>query len=118
MKKVKEILYEKFEKESDPIKDMDIGGIDFYDEYIERYKQEENRLYKEWQEFVMQTIQGKWVSGVMDRYERGKYTAKKITNASILAKKIVVGRDGLINLETDFATYHLLPSERYKISDK
>ena len=116
MKLVKEILYEKFEQESDPIKDMNIGGIDFYDEYIERYKQEENRLYTEWQEFVMQ-FKDKWFEGEMDRYARGNYNATK-THAKVLAKEIIMDRHGLINLKTDFATYHLLPTERYKITDK
>jgi len=135
MKKVKEILYEKFEQDSDPIKDMNIGGIDFYDEYMERYKQEENRLYTEWVGFVTNTIQGKWVSGVMDKYARGsvgiqgtsgiqgtqspfgRYSAERVQH-KVLAKNIVMDRSGLINLETDFATYHLLPTERYKISDE
>jgi hypothetical protein len=47
----------------------------------------------------------------------GRYSAERVQH-KVLAKNIVMDRSGLINLETDFATYHLLPTERYKISDE
>jgi len=117
MKKVKEILYEKFESESDPIKDMNIGGINFFDEYIERYKQQENRLFAQWQEFVIQTIKGKWIEGVMDKYVSAHYTPQRV-HIKIPVREVLMDKNGLINIRTDFADYHLLPNERYKITDK
>jgi len=59
-------IYEKFEDESDPIKDMGIGAISFGKKWKalkKKYKGDENLLWKNWKEylhsFVGKTIEGK-----------------------------------------------------------
>jgi hypothetical protein len=116
MKIIREYINEKFKQESDPISDLGIGGVNFYDEYMERYALEEHKLFKEWQNFVMQ-FKGKWFFGKMDKYPKGKYSSERV-ESKVLAHEIEIDKLGLVNIKTDFATYHLLPTERYIITDK
>ena len=63
MKLVREHINEKFSEESDPIRDMGIGGVSMLKEFNKEYK-ETIRKYKK----LVKTFEGKTVSGKMIRY--------------------------------------------------
>lgn len=64
MKRVKEILYEKFEEQSDPIKDMGIGGISFGKL---RYKMKQT--FKDmWKSRLDELLLGRTISGKLNEY--------------------------------------------------
>lgn len=117
MKKVKEILYEKFEDRSDPVKDMGIGKISFGEEFQERYKVPQIQLYKEWEKFIKQ-FKGKWICGKFHLYEhKGDYSGK-IVEAEVKVTKITMNDDGILNLECEGnRTYCIKPNEKYTIKD-
>mgnify|MGYP001225699070 CR=1 FL=1 len=75
-------IYEKFESESDPIKDMDIGKVDFseiYDDII-------GNAEIEWDEFLGKLIHGKTITGIMIKLydgKEGKYYARKPANYTV-----------------------------------
>lgn len=117
MKKVREILYEKFDTESDPIKDMGVGRISFGEEFQERYKTPQTQLYKKWIKFINQ-FKGKWICGNFHLYEhKGDYSGKMVY-AEVKFTKITMNDDGILNLETaDNRTYCIKPEEKYMIKD-
>jgi len=75
-------IYEKFEEESDPIKDMGIGGIKLIDEH----KRIEDDAVDRWITFLKDNLEGKIVNGTMmrwdSRHQWKKYTfrVKKVMN--------------------------------------
>jgi len=53
-------INEKFNKESDPIHDLDIGGINFQDEFDDAY-------YK-WYNFIKKTLEGKTITAYIEKH--------------------------------------------------
>jgi len=115
MKKVREILYEKFDKDSDPIRDLGVGGVVFGDQFHEIYFVPERQLYHKWLNFINQ-YKGKWICGRFNFYEKGKYDAVSKT-AEVKMNRIVTNEDGILNLETEIGTYCILAEEKYTIKD-
>jgi hypothetical protein len=121
MKKVKEILYEKFDSETDPVKDMGIGKISFGDEFWERYKEPERKLYNEWKQFMDQ-FKGKWIKGTFNKYDKtkpgdAKYRPDRV-EAEIRMIELTMNEDGILNIETSLGTYCILSEEKYTIKDQ
>jgi len=68
MKLVKEHINEKFSEDSDPIKDLQIGGININKEWNElwkrlSYESDESQIDKEWKKLLKQFFVGKIVTG-------------------------------------------------------
>lgn len=116
-------LFEKFEEESDPVKDMKIGGVVFMNEYLE-YKKEESKIWRKWVEFV-HAFKGKRICGnfkvyyPLDTPGRSDYIGYYEYAEPIMGHDIDMNREeGLININTeDGKTYHIILDEKYIIKD-
>jgi hypothetical protein len=112
-----QLIYEKFEQESDPIKDLGVGGVIFSDEFEERYKKPERELYLKWYEFMYQFVD-KWICGEFNHYPKRKYNPER-KYAEVLFQKLTMDRDGILNLETTSnGTYCIIEGEKYTIKEK
>jgi hypothetical protein len=115
MKLVKEHINEKFTLDSDPIKDLGIGKINFRDEFDKQYFEPSIKLFRKWEKYVDQ-FRGKTICGIFNVYDfRGDYSGKK-GYAEVEFTSITLDREGTMNLETpDHSTYCILDSESYII---
>jgi hypothetical protein len=71
-------IYEKFEQESDPIHDMEIGRLNLSDDFDTIYNNVRNKAAKEWIDFLNKTLVGKTFKGsfleyINSRYGYGRY---------------------------------------------
>jgi len=111
-----QFIYEKFNDETDPIKDIGIGGIVFSEEFQKIYKIRERKLYRKWSKFISQ-YKNKWIEGEFYYYPKEVYNYER-KHAEILLDTYILNTDGIINLETFNGTYCIIPGERYIIKDK
>jgi hypothetical protein len=53
-------VFEKFEEKSDPIADLNIGGVNFQEDYI--------KLYNKWINNIKSVLEGKTINAYMEKY--------------------------------------------------
>ena len=122
MKLVKEILYEKFTEDSDPIADMGIGKIIFDDTYKEIFKTPNEK----WNKFA-KSLLGKTVEGHIDFSQGGTFTpdatiryfgdieATAIKKIKIKSIKAWPGHSNVFVIDEDGVEYILYGNREYLI---
>jgi len=93
-----QFVNEKFDDISDPIADMGIGGINYY----ESYKENVGPAIIKWQKMIRKSLEGKRIRGKF-RQTANEYTGSGFT---LKVAKVYFYAEGYIEVESAQSHYH------------